>query len=404
MAALTALLRRGATTYALTVTDALTLPSLEADVSIIGGTGTALPRLVVESMGAPTRLTVPIMLEKTSQPALQAEVDAIDAFLRLGECTLEITFTDAAAATIWTVYHAQPLQPPFTPSADLAYWVEASLTLVVSPFNASAAVTLYSAEPVTAPDSLVADGHDRQLPLAADHRGRRDRRGHALAVPGPRRLRLRRLPRRRRGPHLGRGRDRHRRRGCAHRRRRLRGLPDRRRRRPLDTADYPEGPYLILARVKVLGGETGYVTTDFTDDVISFTRATWHTVELGTCYLPTRQVRGAAAANLTASVYGSSAAGGDEACIDWVYPLPLGGGMFAWHPETATVSATTILRDADTGRTYADDVANEQHVTGGTLTTLGGRLLIVSEAVAGTDPTHAVAVTVSHTPRFAWMR
>ena len=402
--AFAALLRRGATTHALTIGDEFSPPSLAADVAIVGGSGTADPRLVTESMGGPSAMSLPLKFRYTTQPLLQAAIDALDAFLRLGECTLEITFTDAAAATIWTVYHAQPVQPAFTRHANNAHEVlQYSLTLVVSPFNASAAVTLYSAEPVTAPDSLsltamtgnyrspltievgatAAATHSLYLALdasdfdayLADAVDLTWGAGATATADGDART------------------------GDAVYVGSLTAVTA-----PLDTAAYPEGPYLILARVKVLGGETGYVTTDFTDDVISFTRASWHIVELGTCYLPTRQVRGAAAANLTASVYGSSAAGGDEACIDWVYPLPLGGGMFAWHPETATTSATTILRDADTGRTYADDVANEQHVTGGTLTTLGGRLLIVSEAVAGTDPTHAVAVTVSHTPRFAWMR
>jgi hypothetical protein len=172
----------------------------------------------------------------------------------------------------------------------------------------------------------------------------------------------------------------------------------------IDTSDYPEGPYLILARVKVLDGETGYITTDYTTDVISFTRATWHVVELGRCYLPTRNVRNAATANLTVSAYGSSAAGGKEVCVDWVYALPIGDGLFAYHPATATEDATTIGRDAATGITYIDDVADEENVTGTTLMALHGTLLIVSEAAAGTDPTHAVDVTVSYSPRYGWMR
>ena len=173
---------------------------------------------------------------------------------------------------------------------------------------------------------------------------------------------------------------------------------------PIETSAYPEGPYLILARVKVLGGETGYLTTDKTVDVISFTRATWHTVELGRCYLPTRKVRAGGAAPLVVSAYGSSAAGGKQVCVDWVYALPVGEGMFAWHPASATEDATTVGRDAADGITYVDDVADEQHVTGTSLMALGGTLLVVAEAAAGTDPDHDGTVTVTYEPRFGWMR
>jgi hypothetical protein len=286
---------------------------------------------------------------------------------------------------------------------DLAHWVETELTLAVSPFVERAAVALYDAESVTAPcsldlsamtgnyrapisiecDATSSDTHSLYLALdptsfdsylsdavdltwdagATDTEDADARTGDGVYVGSVTAVTA-----------------------------------------SIDTASYPEGPYLLLARVKVLNGETGYVTTDYTSDVIEFTRATWHTVELGRCYLPTRTVRASAAANLTVSVYGSSDTAGDEACIDWVYALPLGDGMFSWHPATATTDATAIGRDAATGMTYIDDVADEENVTGTSLMALGGTLLVVAEAAAGTDPEQALDVTVEYEPRFGWMR
>jgi len=403
MAAFSALLRRGATTYVLLVADEWSPPKLEADISVLGGTGTADPRLVRESLGSPVQLSVPLRFRETSQVALQAEIDALDAYLRLGECTLEVSFTDAAAATIWTVYHAQPVQPPFTRYMNVAHELTTQLSLLVSPFVTAAAVTLYDAEGVTAPDSLSlsamtgnykapltidcdataddthslylaidASTYDDYLSDAVDltwSGGETDtedvdaRSGNAAYV-----------------------------------------LSTAVRTAAIDTAGYPEGPYLLLARVKALGGVTGYITTFYTEEVVSFTRATWHIVELGDCYLPTRKVRNAGAADLTVSLYGSSEEAGDYACLDWVYALPKGDGMFAWHPSTATIDATTIGRDAATATTYIDDVADEQHVTGNTLMAAGGTLLVVAENASGDDPMQALDVTVTYSPRFAWMR
>jgi len=403
MAPFSALLRRGATTYPLTAGSSFAFPNLEADISIVGGTGAAAPRLVSESMGTPTMLTVPIMIQEASQALMRAEVDAIDAYLRLGECTLEVTFTDAAAATIWTVYHAQPVQPPFTPSADLAHWVEASLTLVVSPFVTPASVTLHNAVAVTAPSSLdlSAMTGNYKSPLNIEYAATPTDVHSLYLAMDPTSL----------NAYLSDGKDltwgagetdtadAAARTGSAAYVRSLTPVAA-----SIETSTYPEGPYLILARVKVKNGKTGYVTTDKTVDVISFTRATFHIVELGRCYLPSRKVRGGGSAPLVVSAYGSSASAGDECCVDWVYPLPIGNGVFSYHPDTATVDATSIGRDADSGITYVDNVANEQDVEGGTLMALGGTLLIVAESAAGTDPTHAANVTVTYEPRFGWMR
>lgn len=403
MAVFSAVLKRGATSYVLTVIEEFVPASLAADVSIVGGTGTADPRLVRETVGKTTEMTIPLLLAESSQEDLVAEVDALNAFLRLGACTLEITFTDATAATVWKVHYGQAVQPLFSRSADIAHYGNAALELVVSPFIVEASVTLYDAEPVTAPcsldlsamtgnfkapltvdcDATSSDTHSLYLALdptsfdsylsdavdltwdagATDTEDADARTGDGVYVGSVTAVTA-----------------------------------------SIDTASYPEGPYLLLARVKVLNGETGYVTTDYTTDVIEFTRATWHTVELGRCYLPTRKVRGSAAANLVVSVYGSSASAGDEACIDWVYALPLGDGAFIYHPASDTEDATTIGRDAATGITYIDDVADEENVTGVTLMALGGTLLIVAEDAGGDDPEQALDVTVEYEPRFGWMR
>lgn len=403
MAALSALLRRGATTHALTIRTEFAPPSLQADVTIAGGSRTADPRLVRETLGTPVAMALPVMIEGASQAAFQAAVDALDAYLRLGECTLEVTFEGAAAATIWTVHHAQPVQPLFSRSANFEHWVGVTLPLVVSPFVTTAAVTIFDAESITAPDSLdlsamvgnyrapltidveatAGDTHSLYLAIDAESYGafltdcvdltwdagatdtedEDARTGDAVYVASTTPVTA-----------------------------------------AIDTSAYPEGPYLILARVKALGGETGYITSCHTDEVVSFTRATWHIIELGTCYLPTKKVRGLATADLVVSVYGSSATGGDEACVDWVYALPIGDGMFAWHPTTDTIDATTIGRDAATATTYVDDVADEQHVTGTSLMALGGTLLIVADEATGGEPEQALDVTVTYTPRYGWMR
>lgn len=403
MAAFAALLRRGVTTYDLTVSDEFAAPDLAAEVAVVGGTGASAPRLVSESIGKPVTLSLPLLFLETTQALLQAEVEALDAYLRLGECTLEVTFTDATDATIWTVYHAQPLQPAFTRGADMTHWVKATLSLLVSPFVTTAEDVLYSAEAVTAPDSLTLNGMtgNYRAPLSiVATKTSSDTHSLYLAVDASNY-----------DNYLSDGKDltwsggetdtadSDARTGTA-----AYILSTTARTAPIDTAAYPEGPYLLLARVKALSSVTGYITTDYTDTVISFTRATWHIVELGTCYLPTRQVRGSATANLTVSVYGSLATTGKNVCLDWIYALPTGDGMFSWHPATDTIDATTIERDAATARTYVDDIVDEQHATGNTLMALGGALLIVAEEAAGTDPTQALNMTVSYTPRYAWMR
>jgi len=404
MAVFAALLRRGATTHALTIGDEFSPPSLNADVAIVGGSGAAAPRLVSESMGTPTAMSVPVKFRYTSQATLQAAIDALDAYLRLGECTLEVSFTDAAAATIWTVYHAQPVQPAFTRHANTSHEVlQYSLSLVVSPFVQSATVTLHNAVAVTAPGSLdlsamtgnyksplnieyaatPTDVHS--LYLAMDPTSFNAYRSDCVDLT------------------WGAGEtdtaDAAARTGNAAYVRSLTPVAA-----SIETSTYPEGPYLILARVKVKNGKIGYVKTDKTVDVISFTRATFHIVELGRCYLPSRKVRGGGSAPLVVSAYGSSASAGDECCVDWVYCLPVGNGMFSYHPASDTEDATSVGRDADSGTTYVDNVADEENVTGTTLMGLGGRLLIVAESAAGTSATHAANVTVTHDSRWAWMR
>jgi hypothetical protein len=401
--AVTALLRRGASTQSLTLTDELAPPDLNAEATVIGGTGTTDPRLVRETLGSPVQMQLPIYLSGATHADLQAAVDAVDTFLRGGECTLEITFNGASDATIWDVYHAQPVQPQLAHESQLKYWVQTTLKLTVSPFVRKAAVTLHDEAAVTAPGvlSLSAMTGIYRAPLtitaaatSADTHGLYlavDSTSHGTFLSDAADLTW--------GAGATDTSDSDARSGTGVYVASVTAVTA-----AIDTSGYPEGPYLILARVKVRNSKTGYIATDYTDGVVTFTRGSWHIVELGTCYLPTRNVTGTTAADLVVSVYGSSASAGDEACIDWVYPVPLGDGMFSWHPATATVDATTIVRDAATGRTYVDGVANEQHVTGTTLMALGGNLLVIAEEAAGTDPTQALDVTVTYEPRFAWMR
>ena len=402
MAAYSALLRRGATTYSLVISGLFATPDLLADLSIVGGSGSSAPRLARESLGTPVSMTVPIMLSAATQALFRAKVEALDAYLRAGECTLEISFTGAAAATIWTVYHAQPVQPDFTGSADLAHWVDASLTLVVSPFVTTPEVTLHTAAAITAPDSISLAGMvgNYRAPLTVDVNAT-NADLHALYLA---------LDQSSYDDYLVNAKDLTW--GAGHT---DTGDADAfsgtavyvasvsNVSATIDTADLPAGPYLLLARVKVLDTHTGTIMTDYTDPV-TFTRATWHIVELGRLYLPTRVVRGAAAASLVVSMKTSSATAGDEVCLDWVYFLPLGDGMWSWHPATATVECDTLGRDAATATTYVDDVADEQHAGGNTLMALGGTLLIVGDTTDGTDPTLGGAITVKYEPRFGWMR
>jgi len=411
MTAFAALLRRGATTHDLTISDEWSPPTLAAAASIIGGGGTMAPRLVRESLGTPVEMTLPIRIYADTQPAFQAAVDALDAYLRGGECSLEITFTDAAAATIWTVYHAQPVQPPFTRFANVSPGdgVRTALQLVVSPFVTSPEVTLHAAAAFTAPDSvsLAAMAGNYRSPLTIDVNAT-NADLHALYLA---------IDQSSYDAYLtnatdltwGAGHtdyaD-----GDAFSGTAVKVASVTNVSASIDTADLPAGPYLLLARVKVLSSETGTITTDYGVDpsgapvVVAFTRATWHIVELGRCYLPTRVVRGTAAANLIVSLRSSSATAGHEACVDWIYPLPLGDGMWSWHPATATTQCDALGRDADTATTYVDDVADEQHAGGNTLMALGGTLLIVSDGTDGDTPTHDGAITVVYTPRSAWMR
>jgi hypothetical protein len=405
MAVFSALLRRGATSLALTIMGEWAPPQLQADVSIIGGGGASNPSLVRETMGVPVALSVPIRISSTTQALFRAEVDAIDAYLRLGECTLEVSFTDSAAATIWTVYHAQPVQPGFTRAADIQHVSECSLQLVVSPFVTVAPVTLHTAAAYTAPDSvsLAAMGGNYRTPLTIDlNATNADLHAAYLAID--------------QGSYdayrfdakdftWGAGEtdtaDADAFSGTAAYVASTTNVAG-----TLDTSALPAGPYLLLARVRVLASETGTITTDYTaDSPVTFTRGSWHIVELGRCYLPTRVVRNSASALLTVSLKSSSATAGHEACMDWLYCLPIGDGYFGWHPTTATVECDTLGRDAATGTTYVDDVANEQHCCpGSTLMALGGTLLIVTDGTDGDTPTHDGAITVTYTPRFAWMR
>jgi hypothetical protein len=401
--AFSAILRRDATTVTLSVAGVIEPPKLDAGVSVVGGTGTTDPQLVRETLGSPVVMNVPIRLSASDHAGLITAVDDLDEFLRAGECTLEVTASSASAATIWTVHHAQPLQMPFSFLADVAHEQKFMLQLLVSPFVRKAAVTLHDEAAVTAPGvlSLSAMTGIYRAPLtitaaatSADTHGLYlavDSTSHGTFLTDAADLTW--------GSGATDTSDVDARSGTGVYVKSLTAVTA-----AIDTSGYPEGPYLILARVKVRNSKTGYISTDYTDGVVTFTRGSWHIVELGTCYLPTRNVTGTTAADLVVSVYGSSASTGDEACIDWVYPVPLGDGMFSWHPATDTVDATTIVRDAATGRTYVDGVANEQHVTGTTLMALGGNLLVIAEEAAGTDPTQALDVTVTYEPRFAWMR
>jgi hypothetical protein len=405
VAAFSALLRRAATHYDLTIDGEFSPPQLQADVSIIGGTGGAAPRLVRETIGVPVAMSVPIYVTGATQALFQAEIDAIDAYLRLGECTLEVSFTDCSAATIWTVYHAQPIQPAFSGHVDLKQWTQVTLQLVVSPFVTTAAVTLHNAAAYTAPDSVALSGMvgNYRAPLTVTlNATNADIHAAYLAIDASSydayRFDAKDFT-------WGAGEtdtaDADAFSGTAAYVASVTDVVG-----TFDTADLPAGPYLLLARVKVLDTHTAAVTTDYTSDTpATFTRATWHIVELGRCYLPTRVVRNAATALITVSAKTSSATAGDECCIDWVYCLPIGDGYFGWHPATATIECDTLGRDAATGHTYVDDVVNEQHCCpGATLMALGGTLLIVTDGTDGTDPTNDGAITVTYAPRFAWMR
>lgn len=171
-----------------------------------------------------------------------------------------------------------------------------------------------------------------------------------------------------------------------------------------ETKDLPAGPYLLLARVKAANASyAGTITTDFTTADVSIARASWHIVELGRCWLPTRQVRGTATASLTISVAAKDGTSGHESWCDGLGAVPLGNGMWCRHPSTATEDVTKVSRDPDLGITYVDDIANEQDSNGGTLAALRGGLFIVSENAEGDERTHPVKVTVTATPREGWL-
>lgn len=403
--AFTATLKRGGDSYSLSVSDDWEPPSLAADISIVGGSGTADPRLVREQIGTPATMIVPLVITDSSQPNLVAEVDTLNAFLRAGSgLYLEVTFQGSSTATIWPIIHAQPVTPRLDTTAQLTFYVFANLVLTVSPFAEKAEVSLYTSEAVTNPDSLSLSGMvgTFKSPLTIEWNATSaDTHAFYVAIDATSFDAYRK--------------------GAAADITWGTGFEDYADADafatnstkfastsyvagPVATGTFPEGLYLLLARVKVNGAATGYMYTSLTDEEITWTRTSWHLIELGTVWLPTRKVRNSGTANLTFYVKSSSATAGQEACVDWVYALPLSSGAWWWHPTTETAQCDTIGRIAETGITYIDDVVDESYVTGANLMALGGKLLIVSQDTAGTDPTHNGAITVKYTPRYGWMR
>ena len=408
MADFSALFRRGGSTIAVTVADNFDPAQLEGSPLVIGGTGPSLLLLVSAPVGAGAKLSLPVQIKSASQSAYVTACDALDTFLQAGSCTLELSFTGSSEATIYDVVYAYPVQPAYTREADLGHYTKTVVELVVSPFVRKADVALYTLDNLTSPGYLSLSGMvgNYRSPLTMAFSSDTTDDLHSLYVAWD--------PDDYSG-HLKDAKDLSWGTGFT-------DYADAAARcgtnateiesatfvaASFDTAAYPAGTYRILARVKVRNGATGYIKTDATEDidgVIDFTRSSWHIVEVGDCYLPPRKVRASAGANLTVSLRSSSAANGDEVCIDWVCPVPLDHGFFSWHHATDASDATTVERVADEGITYVDDVADEENRSGSTIMALGGQLLVLSENAAGDERTQALKASASYPPRYAGMR
>lgn len=401
-----AVLKRGANSLSLSVSADWQPPSLAGEVVILGGSGPADPVLASERIGVPATMTVPLVFSAASQSALVEDVAEVNDFLRGGPgLTLEVTFEGSSTASTWSVIHAQPVQPSFANWAQLACWVAADLVLTVVPFTLGSAVTLHDEASLTTPgyvslsamdgvyrapltiavSSVTAadlgvlyvaydpDGYSSHLQDAKDltwgtgateYADAAARVDNAVKIASTTAVSA-----------------------------------------DLVVTDYPAGRYLLLARVKANGGATGTISVDVTEGTegeIEFDNSSWAIVELGTCYLPSRAVKGSADATITVSVASSSDLSGEEACIDWLCPVPVGHGFFCWAPSSGT--ATTVERDPSDGTTYVDDEADEGDVTGCSIMALGGQLLVISQNADGDERTQSTTVTVTYTPRHGWMR
>jgi len=407
MTVLSALFRRDATTYPITVRD-FNPPNLAAEVVLTGGDGPAVPRVVSEKMGKTVALPVEILLSEASQGDLRDEVDALNSFLRGGTCTFEVTFQDAAAATIYDVYYADPLTPPYSRSANLMHWVKGTLNLYVSPFSRTASANLYTAQVVATPNSLALSGlagiYRTPLTHTIASQTADDLHSAYLALaPAAMTSYLFEAESLTWGAGAATLTDATAHGGSAKKIASVTAVAA-----TMDVAALEETEYRLIARVKVLGGETGTIYCDVTQNRglpdVTFTRSSWHIVELGECTLPAVKVR-SGVSPLVVSVKSTSATAGHEACVDWVIALPTRRGIWSWHHTTDASDCDTIHHDADDGVTYVDDVADGRYVTGNTLMAYSSEyLLVVTENAAGDAASQNAEVTIAAPGRYPWMR
>lgn len=170
----------------------------------------------------------------------------------------------------------------------------------------------------------------------------------------------------------------------------------------IDTAAFPPGPYVALARSRAaselsIGGFRLVVNGVMTTFASMPSRLGYDIVEVDSAMLPPSLTRGSAP-NLIQLMLATSAA---HQYVDWCAFLPTRWGY--WHWKKASGHVHTVERVGETLYTAHDSAtdltADLAECVGAAIEGLRGRLLIVAQGTSVTEATHAVALTRTHTPR-----
>ena len=161
-----------------------------------------------------------------------------------------------------------------------------------------------------------------------------------------------------------------------------------------DTAGFPQGPHLVVARVMNTVANA-VMSTGLTPDVAipAISGGVWQLLELGDCVLPATTVRIGLDSPLSLAISGTTPG---SPGLDRLFMLPTRWGSWSW--KRAAGGVFTVERDGDT--LWCDDAVNLSEVIGSGIEAQGGALLVVTQNTGDTPGgLQTIDFTCSYEPR-----
>lgn len=368
--------------------DSVAFADLKATMVVTGGGTAVAPTLIRKSLGASSEMTMSLMLTGTSPSDLRSQMDALDGILS-GPCTFCMLGTNTGRANRINVIAAQPLRPILSGSAELAYWVKATVVLTCSPWflsdpalplqnvalTAPGSVAITAASGYPSPMSITARSTGsalRGLYLALGKTGQTYRRSaatiswdQATASSDPYQL------------------------DAAYAVYSTKGV--------IDCSGLEEGPYLLLLRCKVAQGTIALLSSALSATPVYADDTTWELVPAAMVRVSSRQT--------TFTVTTNISNGTGPLLVDFAYWVPLQYGA-VWYRSQNILANWCYQLDRRDDSSWVNNLPDDGNVTGSTPRIADSSLSLyaIAEAVGGDSATNPLEVTVGYTPRYAWLR